>query len=176
MDNRNQHMNMLSSRRLIPTELRERNEAMTRQKLTSNHECDHFLDKKFANVCAKGDLSSTLLINTDSIERHAPSPKHVDNKTLVPLSPRTMMNKKALKPHHVAIQKRVRYKHLIDPSNNKALPRDGFDEPLVYQRGLEINKATATTKKKAPLSLNPILNITEYEVFCDSTKEVNEAD
>ncbi len=173
MDNRNQHINILSSRQLIPTELHERNEAMTRQKLTSKYECDHF-DKKIANVRGKSDLSSTLLINTDSIGRHAPGPKHVENKTVIPLSPEKMMNKKAVKPH-VAIQKRVRYKHLIDPSNNKALPMDCFDEPLVYQRGLENFNAIATPKKKAPLSLNPILHITEYDVFCDATKEVNEA-
>jgi hypothetical protein len=78
-----------------------------------------------------------------------------------------------VKPH-ITAQKRVRYVHLLEPSNNKAMPKDtSLEGPLLYNRRKKeeahsgehdvVNDGdndgdVAFGKKRVPISLNPIFH------------------
>jgi len=153
------HIELLSTRRLQPTELHERHDATLCNKTntclklqnTNFDQINHTVDTGRRDLSADSIITKNTINGKTSHSQNRRSHKAFDSAPFYT----------KVKPH-VTIQKRVRYSHISDPSNSRVMPPDRLDGPLVYQKKVE-DVHTEIGKKKAPISLNPIFDSSRNE-------------
>ena len=184
------HIDLVATRRLQPIGIHERNcnaPVKARSMKTLDDDKQTFSNpENFKNSdidctlkeCNRPILQSHSFTNDEYLEKQEQESNHdsiVSNSKNL-LNSRTQLERnryafdsspfyKQVKPH-ITTQKRVRYVHLLEPSNRKAMPKDTMEEPIIYHRkdkerrrnDEEDSIHNNSEKKRAPLSFNPIFH------------------
>lgn len=140
---------LLSMRRLQPLGMHERNIAVASEE--QNEIASHDSHRSTEDLMdGKRSFSNRSVICEKS-------PTHTCRRRM-PFDSLPYYN--SVKPR-VTIQKRIRFNHLMEPSNNKAMPKDTIEGPLIYERrknDTNNDNKLYCGKQQAPLALNFLLH------------------